>query len=312
LTGCNLSERSCKVLASVLRSQPSNLRQLDLSNNDLRDSGVKLLSSGLKSPHCRLETLWLSGCLITQEGCAVLASVLSSNQSHLKELDLSYNHPGETGLRILSDIKTLKTLRKEPAGVQWLKPGLKKYSCQLTIDTNTINKILKLSKDNRKVTRVWEAQVYPDHPDRFDVSPQLLCETPLTGRCYWEVEWRGDVSIAVTDRRIGRKGNDEGCVFGENDLSWCLSCSKGGYSVSSNDTVTTLSSSCSNSYLMSDRVGVYVDVPAGTLSFYRVSSNTLVHLYTFNTTFTEPLYAGFGFSFQFKSGFSAVTSVLLC
>ncbi|MEQ2223614.1 hypothetical protein ILYODFUR_038358, partial [Ilyodon furcidens] len=84
----------------------------------------------------------------------------------------------------------------EPAGVQQLK-DLRKYSCQLTIDTNTVNRYLQLSEDNRKVTRVEELQSYPDHPDRFDYwCPQLLCSDGLTGRCYWEVEWRGRVNIS--------------------------------------------------------------------------------------------------------------------
>ncbi|KAM8721918.1 protein NLRC3-like [Acanthopagrus schlegelii] len=298
LSGCNLSARSCEALSSVLSSQSSSLRELDLSNNNLLDSGVKLLYPGLESPHCNLESLKLSGCLITEEGCTSLASALDSNPSHLRELDLSFNHPGDSGVKQLSARLEdpgwrLDTLRVEPAGVRWLTPGLRKYSCELTVDTNTVDRKIKLSDNNRKMTFVKEEdQSYPAHPERFEsVWPQLLCRTGLTGRCYWEVEWSGGVFISVSYRRIRRRGD---CLFGANEQSWSLECiNDGRYSVCYNKRETFLSSSSSSS--SSDRVAVYVDCPAGTLSFYRVSSDSLIHLHTFNTTFTEPLYPGFGF-----------------
>ncbi|CAI5638912.1 unnamed protein product [Oreochromis niloticus] len=305
LSACNLSERSYEALSSFLSSRSSSLRELDLSNNNVHDSGVKLLSGAVETPQCRLKTLSLSGCLVTADGCTFLASALSSNPSHLKELDLSYNHPGDSGIKLLSSgLKNprwrLKTLRVEPAGVRWLKPGLRKYSCQLAIDTNTVNRNLKLSDNNRKVTHnIMEVQSYPDHPDRFDVWPQLLCSNEITGRCYWEVEWKGNISISVSYRRIGRKGNNDDCWFGLNDHSWSLHCTDGGPQfVCHNCRSTTIPPSSSYSSSVSNRVAVYVDCPAGTLSFYKVSSGTLIRLHTFNTTFTEPVYPGFLLSFH--------------
>ncbi|XP_032426081.1 NACHT, LRR and PYD domains-containing protein 3-like [Xiphophorus hellerii] len=102
LSGCNLSERSCEALSSVLSSQSSSLRELDLSNNNLQDSGVKLLSAGLKSPNCNLETLRLSGCNLSERSCEALSSVLSSQSSSLRELDLSNNNLQDSGVKLLS------------------------------------------------------------------------------------------------------------------------------------------------------------------------------------------------------------------
>ncbi|XP_076851921.1 NLR family CARD domain-containing protein 3-like isoform X3 [Brachyhypopomus gauderio] len=295
LSGCGLTEESCKSLTSVLQTE-NLLKELEINNNDLQDSGVEQLCAGLKSSNCKLEILRLSGCLVTEEGCSSLASALSSNPSHLKELDLTYNHPGDSGVKLLSARLEdphcrLDTLRVDHAGKISLKPGLRKYACELTLDPNTAHTLLSLSEGNRKVTCVKEQQTYPDHPERFDGWTQVMCRESLTGRCYWEVECSGVAGIAVTYKGISRKGDSDDCVFGCNIKSWKLRCYNNSYSVCHNNNYTDISAPSS-----SNRVGVYLDWPAGTLSFYSVSSHThtLTHLHTFHSTFTEPLYVGFG------------------
>ncbi|XP_030641402.1 NACHT, LRR and PYD domains-containing protein 3-like, partial [Chanos chanos] len=290
---CKLTEQSCSSIASVLQSVNCPQRELDLSNNDLQDSGVKFLCVGLKNPHCKLEILRLSGCLVTDEGCSSLASAMSSNPSHLRELDLSYNHPGDSGVKRLStQMNQHCRLNVDHGGEFMIKPGLRKYACDLTLDPNTAYTHLSLSEGNRKVTYVRKNQSYPENPERFDVYYQVMCRDSLTGRCYWETERSGyGAELSVTYKGIRRKGGSDDCLFGNNEKSWSLWCSGYSYTARHNKQRTDIPHNPSHTR----RVGVYLDWSSGTVSFYNISSDThtLTHIHTFHCTFTEPLYAGF-------------------
>ncbi|XP_054896563.1 tripartite motif-containing protein 16-like protein [Poeciliopsis prolifica] len=176
------------------------------------------------------------------------------------------------------------------------RAGFLKYSQEITLNPNTANSHLLLSDGNRKATVLKQKQLYSDHPDRFTSWLQILSRESLTGRCYWEVEWKGRrVDIAASYKSISRAGNLDDCEFRSNYKSWSLYCDRNGYTFWHNRIKTPVSGP------VSSRVGVYLDHRAGTMSFYSVSG-TMTLLHRVQATFTEPLLAGVGF---YKDGISA-------
>ncbi|XP_034535360.1 NACHT, LRR and PYD domains-containing protein 12-like [Notolabrus celidotus] len=120
LTECTLTDRCCSFISSVLSWKSCVLEELDLSRNQLQDSGMNLLSEGLRSPNCKLQKLLLMDCGVTKTGCQSLGSALTSNPSHLKDLDLSKNKLLDEGLGPLSEILhycSLETLRLCECGI---------------------------------------------------------------------------------------------------------------------------------------------------------------------------------------------------
>uniref|UniRef100_A0A673GPW3 B30.2/SPRY domain-containing protein n=1 Tax=Sinocyclocheilus rhinocerous TaxID=307959 RepID=A0A673GPW3_9TELE len=256
LADCNLTDKSCEIVASALQSSNS----------------AKMLSDRLNHPNCKLEIL-------------KYVDLKSYN------LDVYLSWLENTNLVVSKAQKRLYLLRKLKSLVISLMFNLPSDACDLTLDRNTVNTHLILSENNKKATYLEEEQPYPDHPERFEHYEQVLCRESLTGRCYWEAEWSGWSHIAVTYRGINRKGGSE-CRFGLNEKSWSLVCSGKNYYARHNNARTDIPapSFCSNI------IGVYLDQPAGSLSFYSVLSETgkITHIYTFHSTFTEPLCAGFG------------------
>ncbi|KAF4092131.1 hypothetical protein AMELA_G00017330 [Ameiurus melas] len=188
----------------------------------------------------------------------------------------------EEFIKIPEHVEDVQILLSEPKS----REEFLKYFCDLTLDPNTINYDLILSEKNRAVTYSVRQQQYSDHPERFDYYRQVSCKESVCGRCYWEVEWSGNIYISVSYKDISKKGRGNECFFGHNDQSWSLWCSSSSsLSFFYNNIKTDLRVPSPS------RIGVYVDHSAGILSFYSVS-DTMTLLHRVLTIFTQPLYTG--------------------
>ncbi|KAM4750919.1 uncharacterized protein FYW61_005915 [Anableps anableps] len=170
-----------------------------------------------------------------------------------------------------------------------------KDACDLTFDINTANEHLILSECGRAVRLVQEKQTYPDHPDRFEYSGQVLCREALTGRHYWEVEWTSVINMGVAFKEVKRKGWDSQMDW--SDKTWMLkNDSSRGFSFchGHQQVFVQVPYIDVQAFLARPRrIGLFLDWPAGILCFYWLSGDTRTLLHTFHSTFTEPVYPAF-------------------
>ncbi|XP_048038381.1 tripartite motif-containing protein 16-like [Megalobrama amblycephala] len=275
--------------AAVSRAE-ERLEQLEQEINDLRrrDAELKQLSQTQDHVH------------FLQSLSSALSTDGFSDDSHLsfdnvlksisKLRDKLQQFSRETIENICITVKSIHVIG---APEYQTREEFLQYFHLLTLDLNSVHNFLHLSEGNTVITFADTDLHYPDHPDRFDDWGEALCVESVTGRCYWEVEWSGDgrlgVDIAVTYKSISRKGIGPECAVGRNDQSWSLYCSPDNCSFWHNNIETVLPV-----VNVSSRIGVYVDHSAGILSFYSVS-DTMSLIHRVQTTFTQPLYAMFGF-----------------
>nr|BAM74460.1 hrtoxin-b subunit [Hypodytes rubripinnis] len=163
------------------------------------------------------------------------------------------------------------------------------YDCELTLDPETAHLALALSEGNKKAVS-GKTKPYDNHPERFSHFQQVMCTKGLTGRHYWELEWSCSVSAGVTYKGIGKNSSTSDSSLGYNEKSWVLEYSpKSGYQLIENGKKTRVSVSSPGF----EQLGVYLDWPAGTLSFYMVSKAWVTHLHTIKTKFYEAVYPAF-------------------
>ncbi|XP_054647189.1 stonustoxin subunit beta-like [Dunckerocampus dactyliophorus] len=168
------------------------------------------------------------------------------------------------------------------------------HAIDLTLDENTANKDLTVSEENKKVTN-GSTRSYPSNSERFTDQPQVLCKEGMTGRHYWEVEWRGDAYVGAAYGSAPRKGTatwPKSAKFGDGFHSWTSR-------VKNNFEVWAQSMGFPIMLWLEElagvqKLGVFLDCPGTSLSFYGVSGNKMKHYYTFNRPFEEAVYAGFG------------------
>ncbi|XP_066514760.1 tripartite motif-containing protein 16-like [Hoplias malabaricus] len=290
--------RRCSEVKELIRAQEKTeliqteelIQQLETEISDLKRRRAELEQLSHSEDHIQ----FLQG---SQSLCDFPENEESS-KTMLRQ-NLSFNKVNKTLCDLKERVEQIcseefSKIPPQTAAVRLILPSIPKtredflqYWCELSLDPNTNHSCLTLSDNNRVVQMGYNQNrySYPDSPERFYSYYQVLCVESVSGRCYWEVECTGWVSVSVSYKDIGRKSSGHECKFGYNDQSWSLWCLSPFSFWHKSIQVTLQAQPCS-------RIGVYVDHGGGTLSFYSVS-DTMTPIHTIHTTFTQPLYAGF-------------------
>ncbi|KAM4619238.1 tripartite motif-containing protein 16-like isoform 1-T3 [Polymixia lowei] len=223
-----------------------------------------------------------------------LHGVTISSHTYFENTETSLSNLREHVADLLDkDFKDITTCVKQTLVENMSREHLRKYFCQPTLDVYTAFRHHKISMEGTKIE--WSHDVISRYnsTERFFRCRQVLCNTGLSGRHYWEVDWKVEdsssksIEIAVAYSTMNRNGDGVESVFGGNDQSWSLECSKSSFTYSHNNLSIAIGS---QSY---SKIGVYLDHKAGILAFYGVSYPDITLLHRVKTTFTKPLYPGF-------------------
>uniref|UniRef100_UPI00358E4D1D E3 ubiquitin-protein ligase TRIM7-like n=1 Tax=Myxine glutinosa TaxID=7769 RepID=UPI00358E4D1D len=154
----------------------------------------------------------------------------------------------QQGVHIDCDVALSFLLSTEPVELQMSEldqSSLRRlYGRTPSLDPNSANPWIKISRDLRTATRTETDNHHPEHPDRFDFWLQVLCsESFSSGRHYWEVDVRSSSSwgIGICLNSMGRKGEGKECMLGGNPKSWCLQKYQNKYYTRHNNQRTLLS-----------------------------------------------------------------------
>ncbi|XP_069051672.1 E3 ubiquitin/ISG15 ligase TRIM25-like isoform X1 [Lepisosteus oculatus] len=240
--------------------------------------------------------------MMNRDPFSLIQATHQSTSRDKKKMDILEPQPTDVTLDEDKVLKILKERLHETQMYQtatWNILSKKKLRQSLTFDVNTTHPNLIVSEDQKTVSWSDSRQAYPPHQERFSFDPQVLCTNFFhSGTHTWDVCVSGDsFKIGIAYRSLDRKKLLPS-FLGHNSMSWCISYIKGDIKAWHHNICTNVAQIDSPPCIR-----VHLDYEAGTLAFYH-TANTLLHLYTFKTTFSEPVYPAF------KCGEN--TSITLC